>query len=1519
MTPFFCGAFIVLTLFTLRASERDDRVKTNLLPITEFRIKPGASCPESWKVSSKSAVQFTQLPFSADAPGKAIGIKNLPSGTVSLYSTPLSSPGDGRLTGSVWAKGKGAIRLLATNPTWKPVPAWDGHGYLRGKTLQTSDAWRNYEFTFPAPESGKPFCFRVDIIEGGVELAAPSLTKHSAAEALDSVKQQNERDALGNPVELARLDFQDGLAGVSDADNIEVTDGFKGKAIRLLKDSRAVCPVTVSTSSGALAFWFKLDQELPSEKQTIWALGNSKLNSTFSVLSRITYGKRYAGLPNKIFPEEWHHIAYTWDATLGRRIYFDGKIIWSHITSPGGGTVPELIIGKKGKLPGIKGAIGDIRIFDSPLSFREVENIYAEKRPLTPFLIDYSGLKGKSNPYRIGFDNNSAKDASGTYKVAFLDKKGKKLREKTVSVTVPPGEYAIKQVSFTPPEAVDYMVRITGQDNDSLSFRVAILDNKSITASMKPGPIKKKLLEEIDMTSFKDSARYRDDGECRVSSTQAGTYLETTGKTINSGFAVKFTVKRPERPHWLEIDYPDDMDRTFYVAVGAIINGNLCSAFVDAMGVMTGGTWPVTGTTHSKTLLFYPESEEFAVVFGSHHNRNGEKGPAVSKIRLYENIGELPKLDIPKDGRSIMIWNEDPTMLAYTWFKQYRWDENSFDFWREKYRRMVKYSRFIGWKQWNTLGYDYMGDNTLGDRRLVSSSYSGCGGFLPGHLDMFAVTADREKIPFYISLNHLVEWNSGSLAGFGLETGTSNISSDFYAATTMGKESPNMFTSQNKLSRVRNIALNPLHPLFQKTMLRMLRAYKEKFAIYQCFSGIDYQSVQPLCFPDAESGYGDYNAERFKDETRTAMPEFNGPERFSARYEWLRKNAWEKWIAWRCRKVTELIASLTDTLDGKTLILRVSLKLPKENDEYLKQGLVPELNPILRERGIDIDALSQIKNLLIMPVIRPNYNRISNRGADLRCMNFSDELAALWKGIKNPVVEIMSFNIEIYNALGKLIKIKNLWNSKRFVSFATPRPVTESALENFAWAVANIDPLLINHGWWGTPENGDYKAFREFYKAFSYIPARRFETVPGSGDPVMARFSGEYLYMVNQARFPVEVALTFAKGTKRVNLVTGKPVELKSLTLEPLSLSVFKADTDVDISSFTQRIPEKEKNRLASTLAKLDQSPGAARARSFYDAKRYAATEFATRHNAFLGQLEKAFVTITPNVSLDGTLSVTLHNQSDTALSGELTLARCPASWKPLTRKTPIKDLRPGEKRTLIFRFSSPSVTEGTRYKFMLKFSAPDGRKIEKEYNFQPYAAEYSQDIKNMDKARWHTLDSDKKHVQGFRGSPNEKFNARFAFNWNESGLYLVVKVEDKDFLPPSNDRKIWENDSVVVYFDQLNNAERGIKKYDTDDLVFSSALVAGKAKVFDALTSPRAENKIVDLNISHANGETIYRYFFPSSLFPHIKFRDGAEFGFSVEIVNLPRSGERAVISTTSGEHPSVNPGAWADLILKK
>lgn len=1406
-----------------------------------------------------------------------------------LYAPALPLPPGTVVTGSVRAKGSGTLRLFATRADWKKDAVW-GTTHRQSAEFALSPEYRTFNFQFPAPEPGGKTRFRIDVkSKAPVELAAPELTAQTfEATAEAAAKKKSAAGAL-KPKELFPELFRETAE----------------KPLRLTPECsrRFEFPEARDLSAGSLAFRFRFDNDLWFEPlyRGFWEFEGTQLASRLAH-ARIHFGRKYFGLSQRIFGGEWHHAVYTWNAETGFCIFIDGRIAYVDGSPLARETARALSFGKTRREPGFAGEVAGVRLYDRELSDEAVSELYAGFRQLTPFPLDYAATAGGERRFRIGFDNPSGLPARKRCRVTVEDSGGKRLFDGTLEVSAAPHSYVLREIAFTPEREEDLTLAITDEEGDRLSFRLAILDPGSVTAAMKPGPVRRRCVAEADCTASPDPERYRDDGKCRVTESPAGRYRETGERTLNSGFAYRFTIENPGRPHWVEFEFPDDRPRTFYCAAGAIYNEKLNAPFLDACGVITGGNFPLSNTMQTRRFQFVPDSKEFAVLFGSHHNPNGEAGPAVAKIRILELEGELPKLDLDPDGRRIMIWNEDPTMTAYTWFKQYRWNAGTtnFDFWRDKLRRMVQYTRYIGWSEWNMLCYDYLGDNTSGDRRLVSSSYGASGGFLPGHLDMLAVTAEREGIPFYLSLNHLSGWSNNLPAGLALETGRGTISRDFFEAAARGSEAPELFSAEDKLAEIRNRALNPIHPAVRAALRRMFRAYAEKFGRYRSFRGLDCQATEPLHFSDPKYGYGDYTAGLFRRETGVPLPEFTGIRRFSQRYGWLRENAWERWIDWRCGKVAELAEELVKELGGHRLILRVTLGRLKTAAPYLERGELPDLRKLYREQGLDLDRLAAIPNVTVMPDLRPNYTRIAGSAADERTLNFSDRLAALWS---NPAVTAAQVtqhsNLEIHNSISQTT-IRNLWNAATPVSFSTPLPPGNHVLENFAWLVANTDAQLINHGWWGTPEAGAEEEFRAFYRAFSRIPRRAGTKLPGVNDPVSARQSGDTLWLVNQCAFPAKVSLA-GRGTFRLtDLVTGEGADPAAVEVPGFGLRVLRQDTATPVERVAQQPPAELLRSVEERLGRVTHPNAVSRrAETLFRAGRTAAANYALQHRLLAEQLNRGPFRFRLFFDPARTaFRAEIENLEARELAGELQAAGA--------APVPVR-LAPGERREFELRRLAQMPGNGETVTFEAGFRT-GGRTENRRCRFQPLVLRHGRNTPVL------TLDSrnPKQLLPGY--GKREEFRAHLSGGWTAEGISLELRVEDRDFLPPRSAAKMWEDDSVVVYFDQRNDAREGVAGYGEDDTPFRIGLAGGRATVLRG--EPPRPDAEVRCSIRHGDGETVYTLFFPKSSLPFVKFEPGSVCGFSVEVINRFRDGSRTVLAPHP-EAPHRTPHVWSDLVF--
>ncbi len=1430
---------------------------------------------------------------------------------------------------SVKIKGAAKIQLWLHSSLWKKVNNWQDP-QAGSREIFTTNEENTYEFTFPASKDNQYYRWRLDIQTAAspIEVGMPILT---VADEDEDQKAESKKAEL-----IYENDFSQKINIPATANVVQVKDPVMGNALVLNKDSFLELPMngTFAPKSGTASFWVKLDKDFVFDPQqtNIWQLGNSTLMGIF-VWGRIGLGEFgcQQGIFEQIYKNEWNLITYSWDNNKHRKLYFNGRLFFVVPWASGSESFSTLRLGKRGHIPSISGAVANVKIYENEQTAEEIMADYAKNRPVTPFMLDYSGIAGEESVFRIGFDNRSKENKVDKRNIVICSPNGEAVFKTAIETEVPAETYKINQISFTPSEVGNYRIIMTDPIGDTYTAVLPIIHNEVISERETPAKVEKTLIAEIDCSKEQPKGTYADDGGSCVNTLNGVGFRETLRKEPSSGFTYRIKIKNPGKPHWIEFDYPDDRTRTFFCGISQVLGDYFHCMFLDSCGIITGGNFPLSKTMKTKGFYFMTAANrpEIGVVFGSHYNPNGESGPAVAKIRIYEVTSALPNNHVNPDGRKIMNWNEDPTMFGYTHFNQYQWnaETTNYDYWREKYDVMVEYHRYMGWGMWSSLFYDYGGLSTIGDRRGQESVYSG-GIFQPGFLDMLAKTAEREKIPYYLSINHLCGFfKENTPFGIGIELGGANISDTFEQAEKRGENAPELFAADNSLARVRNRALNPIHPLTREALKKNFRICAERYGIYPMFQGIDYQSVEGLHFSDPFYGYGDYTINLYRKETDTKLPDYQGSERFSKRYEFLKANEWEKWLDWRCEKVTELVKELVAELQGKKLIYRVTMEqlIPSDpskrsliRDDLIK-GKMPDLVRAFREQGIDLKALAKLDNVIVLPDLRPNHTRIFGDKGDERPFNFSDELFSLRniEGIENFQITQQN-NQEMYEG-GGFIPTANGTQKASLRVFATTLPNNEYALENIAWAVAKFDPLFINHGWWGNPEMGAHEEFRKFYRAYSEIPQQSFAQVSGVNDPICVRQNDNMIYMVNLSVYPASVGIEGSEIFELTDVVTNETQDLSNIKLNGFELRVFKQDHEVDIKKVTQNVPEELVDIVEHRLKVVPENHETVkRAKLLYEQGRYAAAYYVLQHQQLLPFFDKVDMQVLNRFLPDGkTLELIIKNPSSKIIKGKFSLYDLPQNWQ-FKQKSITAEIAPGKTQIVKFVLSGGKAEAGKCYTVRL------GMKIDNSENFrtiriQPVLAKYAPQISETNfhlGKKFPKVDLICESAFKELFSQHANFAANYSLGWSEKGLALTIRIEDRDFLPPPSTPVFWQNDSIVVYFGKKETAKDGVKEYAPSDVGYRIAQVQGKEIV------QKGEDCVVidtvKAKIYRENGWTIYELFFPKEELSQLKMKALETCSFSMEAINCDTSTRRAVF-TPHAAHPHMNPFVWSDLILIK
>jgi hypothetical protein len=1004
-----------------------------------------------------------------------------------------------------------------------------------------------------------------------------------------------------------------------ETNGVQFVPGLRGQGVLLGNNSRLtyLADKNLRPDSGSVSLWARLERT--PEGVGGWpdrAIAPEPPRKSYHLFFgwgalEIASATEKGFVLNQMFAGDWMHLALTWSGADARQnLFLNGRRVYSAPYAAPGQAGEKILLGSEtwDRL-GLDGVLDEVKIFDTALTEAEVCQIYSEYNPVTPVLVDYAGIAGRENIYRVRFVNTGAREVKKEFTLSVYPKESRNsLYGRKFRVDLAPGRSAWEQFSFTPPEAIDFQM-VFSDGIVQRTYETTALPPESTTAAMPlsaDGKAATRLVEEIDCAAVDDAGRYRDDGHCRIVESPEGKYRETALRETNAGFAYRFCIRKGAtgRPHYLEVEYPDDKSRIFSVSVFQFaydrVDGSGC---LDTIGILTGGNHPLTFRKQSKKLLFWPDRENFMAVFSAFCPRGDSTGPAAYKIRLHELQGPLPRLQVSLPGtlpqREFGIWEEDPTMLAGNWFNRPETYGREVDlaFWRIKAERALQYLRHSGKTCWSMLLFDYYGDNSGSMNYLLpASSLISRAGRLPGWADVFATVFDREGVPFFVELNHrTMRTGDGALDPL---LGVDGLAKNLEEAMARGEKAVELFSNRDTIAlHAGEPFLDPLCPAVQGAYRKVIAAYAKKFGKYNSFAGINIVSPLDISFQSEEYGYGDYTTGLFEQENKVSIPvQRNDPQRFSKRYKYLKENCWEKWLTWRCEKMRDFYKVLVDTLNkgasGRRLIARCMLGMDNQLAAELARGrAVTTLRDIYRGRGLDLEMLERIDGLVFLPEIAPNLSRVNPEYAqDEQYYNSSPELAALFNGCRRPAVLVQQHaNLEIYPDIS-LTRIKCFWwpvgtyiiNNMQLGTYSTPQPDNVYLLENLAWVLGEIDPMFIDHGFWGSPENGAMDLYQKFHQAYLSIPAVKFNKVPG--DPAVVRFHDNWFYVVNKAFYPVKVSFGIGGRNKSaVNAVTGDTVNLDgrfSRELQGHEVLVFQCPSPVTISDFSQEIPDAQKERI---------------------------------------------------------------------------------------------------------------------------------------------------------------------------------------------------------------------------------------------------------------------------------------------------------------------------------------------------
>lgn len=673
---------------------------------------------------------------------------------------------------------------------------------------------------------------------------------------------------------------------------------------------------------------------------------------------------------------------------------------------------------------------------------------------------------------------------------------------------------------------------------------------------------------------------YRESGDVGWTRYQRAPGIARHALPEPSWFAYTLTGLAPQQRYRIEVDYPDDGWRTF----GMALRESAPLSYPVAVGVDTGGEFPLSHTMQTLSLTAWPRASDPRLTFMTAHE--GSKA-ACARIRVFgaETPERLDEAKL-KGFRRFVSWQEEGANFGSLFGPAddtTRGQRSAIERWAEAASAVgastlmptvVVYSFALYPSRFNVAFSNPASDNL---RRLMLVAEKYRLGVIPEVHPRSDELAFGRDDPRAIPDNVLLDKN-------GL--------SNFFTADGKTRNYPPYF--------------NPLSTRNEEWYVGMIGELADRYKDSPAFEGISLRLMQwanPALnnLVNLDWGYDDTTVKLFMRDTGSSVPlgDADDPKRFAIRHAWLTGPGRQAWVEWRCRKIANLIRRIRD----RVRLARPDLKL-YINAFVDSEGLAPDFSSAggptmasrLREGGIDPTLLNAIDGVVLLNAA----NRYGRREADALRRGYRDTLidpSALSvlrrKGEGGEFLTTQNY-LEATDAIIPPDRLGFPSNTKRTWAGIVANPSGRLALERYAIQLAETDAVTLGDG--GNGYSFGPPIVREFMANFRRLPARRFDDHPTAVDPVTVRGLADrgsyYFYAVNRERYPVSVDLRLAKSATVTRLADDKAVTMEGgrlrLNLRPYELIALKANAATRIEAVRIDLPEVEKRRIARQIAAVE-------------------------------------------------------------------------------------------------------------------------------------------------------------------------------------------------------------------------------------------------------------------------------------------------------------------------------------------
>ena len=985
------------------------------------------------------------------------------------------------------------------------------------------------------------------------------------------------------------------------ATNFAFAAGRVGQAARFTEKGRPrlayAAKGNVNPACGAIGFWYK--REWPERERLGWRDGAKNRDIWRRMFSLPGAKRPGAGglclwwwheslccergdfdrtrasqyLLMRSLDDGWHHYVISWD-DCGTRFYVDGHLFpkgaKSDSYSPQREALKDLnllefdrddaafskfFVGSDNGGYGVDGLMDEFCIWSAPLDAKAVLAEYNRFVEAAVETDEHYALEGATKTIRVTVTSPNGTNLSGR-RPLLVDAAGKTVAAgsplmqatgvcEIAAPGLPKGEYRVTFGEASEP----YWV--LGADNP---------------VELPPGrlagvPVGAKRVATIkpDLATLKPDG-FRAVGECRMGALGDVAYLEA-GPNPGDRFAIRLAFETNCPLHCIEIDYPDDGDRTADIIIQKCQQAN--SDYTLQVGYFCGGKeMKPTGRMKTHRCLYWTSVADAALVVMTARKNSPA---AVSEIRVYQvPSGALPSAGVvdaePVDGwgRHFASYWEDPA-INY----DFACNESSAAGFDLQINRKMALMKYCGQDMLVYPGAWYHGliaHDLYNPRRHARH-------FLQAWYEKFdraglglMPTVNQQTIPFDGRLVTRETMRDGSLHPTEIalwDTGTPSWGG-------WHGQPPNF---------------NIHHPNVQAEFVRIIRALVAEGRVHPSFRGVCLHLTSITCpwWGGITSGYNDYTIAAFERETGVKVPgDRRDPLRAKAYAAFLKTQAYDQWVDWRCRKLTDFYVQLAKILSDARGDLRLFVNAmptdgPKEPD-FMQEGMCLRR---LREAGIDPEMLTRrIPNLILGKTLAPCYWRHG-----LLRSQFAPERRE--RAYNLPFLKEAYPQLET-SAYGWVNQHDQYWESPIGAGKTGKDILTCDWMTEAPWRVTTLnmsgrnclrfyalplkfnDVMAFSRGGFLIGVYGMEPHMAAFAKAFRALPAVKFADVATDNPDVTVRtreWRGRtYLYAVNTSETDQTVRVKLPSGIR--DLVSGEePGEGEiSLRLLPYQLRSFATE-----------------------------------------------------------------------------------------------------------------------------------------------------------------------------------------------------------------------------------------------------------------------------------------------------------------------------------------------------------------------